>query len=98
MLWILFVGIVAGVVARFLMAGPNTPAGFLTTIVIGVLGAFVATWLGQSIGWYRLDQGAGIIGATVGAIIVLFIWNRLSASRALPDPGMRDVDWRDRRR
>jgi uncharacterized membrane protein YeaQ/YmgE (transglycosylase-associated protein family) len=97
MLWILIVGIVAGVIARFLMAGPNTPAGFLMTIVIGVAGAFVATWLGQSIGWYRPDQGAGFIGATVGAIVVLFIWNRLSANRVLPDPGTRHVDWRDRR-
>lgn len=98
LIWILFVGVVAGVIARFLMAGPNTPTGFLTTIVIGVLGAFLATWLGQSIGWYRADQGAGIIGGTFGAILVLFIWNRLSASRAVPDPGLRDVDWRDRRR
>lgn len=97
MLWILIVGVVAGVIARFLMAGPNTPAGFITTIVIGVLGAFVATWIGQSFGWYRLDQGAGFVGATIGAVFVLFIWNRLSARRMLPDPGVRNVDWRDRR-
>jgi uncharacterized membrane protein YeaQ/YmgE (transglycosylase-associated protein family) len=97
MLWILVVGIVAGIIARFLMAGPNTPAGFVTTVVIGVAGAFFATWLGQSIGWYRADQGAGFIASSAGAIILLFLWNVLSANRLLPDPGKRDLDRRDRR-
>jgi len=55
--------------------------------VLGIVGAFVATFIGQSIGWYRLDQGAGLIGATVGAVIVLFIWNRLVAHRLIRDPG-----------
>jgi len=97
MLWILIVGVVAGVIARFLMAGPNTPSGFIITIVIGIAGAFVATWIGQSVGWYRADQGAGIIGATVGAMLVLFVWNRLATQRIVTDPGTRRVDWRDRR-
>jgi uncharacterized membrane protein YeaQ/YmgE (transglycosylase-associated protein family) len=55
--------------------------------VLGIVGAFVATFIGQSIGWYRLDQGAGLIAATVGAVIVLFIWNRLVAHRLIRDPG-----------
>jgi len=50
-------------------------------------GAFLATFIGQAIGWYRLDQGAGLIGATVGALIVLFIWNRLVAHHVIRDPG-----------
>lgn len=97
MIWILVVGLIAGVIARFFMAGPNTPSGFIITIVIGIAGAFVATWIGQSIGWYRLDQGAGLIGATLGAMVVLFVWNRLAAQRIVSDPGVRRVDWRDRR-
>jgi Transglycosylase associated protein len=47
----------------------------------------LATWLGQAIGWYRADQGAGFIAATVGAVLVLFIWNRLVAARVISDPG-----------
>jgi uncharacterized membrane protein YeaQ/YmgE (transglycosylase-associated protein family) len=80
-LWIILIGFVAGVIARLLSRGPNRPAGFLLTTALGIAGAFVATFLGQAVGWYRPDQGAGFIAATVGAIIVLFIWNRF-ASRA----------------
>jgi uncharacterized membrane protein YeaQ/YmgE (transglycosylase-associated protein family) len=87
MLWILFVGLVAGVLARLLSPGPNKPAGFILTIVLGVAGAFLATFIGQAIGWYRADQGAGFITATLGALLVLFIWNRLVAHGAIGDPG-----------
>jgi uncharacterized membrane protein YeaQ/YmgE (transglycosylase-associated protein family) len=85
MLWVLFVGLVAGILARLLSPGPNKPGGFILTMVLGVVGAFLATFIGQSIGWYHADQGAGFIGATVGALLVLFIWNRLVGA------------WRDRR-
>jgi uncharacterized membrane protein YeaQ/YmgE (transglycosylase-associated protein family) len=75
-LWIIIIGFVAGIIARWLSPGPNTPQGFILTAVLGIAGAFLATWIGQAIGWYRPDQGAGFIGATVGAVLVLFIWNR----------------------
>lgn len=81
-LWIIVIGLVAGIVARLLSPGPNKPAGFLLTIALGIAGAFLATFIGQAVGWYRADQGAGFIGAIVGAMIVLFIWNRVAASRA----------------
>lgn len=87
-LWIILVGFVAGLVARFLAPGPNNPGGFILTTVLGIAGAFVATYIGQSIGWYRLDQGAGIIGATVGAVVVLFVWHRLVSSGTISDPGV----------
>ena len=87
MLWILVVGFVAGILARLISPGPNNPGGFILTIVLGVAGAFLATWIGQTIGWYRPDQGAGFIAATVGALIVLFIWHRLVASGTIRDPG-----------
>jgi uncharacterized membrane protein YeaQ/YmgE (transglycosylase-associated protein family) len=89
MLWILFVGLVAGIIARLVSPGPNNPSGFILTIVLGVAGAFLATFIGQTVGWYRLDQGAGFIGATVGAVVVLFIWNRLVAARVIGDPAAR---------
>jgi uncharacterized membrane protein YeaQ/YmgE (transglycosylase-associated protein family) len=86
MLWIFVVGIVAGFIARWLAPGPNKPAGFLLTMALGVAGAFLATFVGQTIGWYSPDQGAGFITATIGAVVVLFIWNRLVARGAIPDP------------
>jgi len=82
-LWIILIGFVAGIVARLLSRGPNKPAGFLVTTALGIAGAFLATFIGQAVGWYRLDQGAGFIGAIVGAVVVLFIWNRIAAARAL---------------
>ncbi len=87
MLWIIVVGLVAGIIARMLSPGPNNPSGFILTIVIGIAGAFLSTFIGQAIGWYRPDQGAGFIMATVGALVVLFIWNRLVARGTIPDPG-----------
>jgi uncharacterized membrane protein YeaQ/YmgE (transglycosylase-associated protein family) len=85
-LWIILIGLVAGIIARLLSPGPNNPSGFLLTAVLGIAGAFFATWIGQAIGWYRPDQGAGFIGATVGAVIVLFIWHRFVAARVISDP------------
>jgi uncharacterized membrane protein YeaQ/YmgE (transglycosylase-associated protein family) len=86
-LWIIVIGFIAGLVARWLAPGPNNPTGLILTTVLGVAGAFLATFLGQAIGWYRLDQGAGLIGATVGAVVVLFIWHRLVSTRTIGDPG-----------
>jgi uncharacterized membrane protein YeaQ/YmgE (transglycosylase-associated protein family) len=91
MLWILIVGLVAGLVARWLSPGPNTPGGIILTVALGVAGAFLATFLGQAIGWYRADQGAGFITATLGAILVLFVWNRLVARGTIVDPGNPDA-------
>jgi uncharacterized membrane protein YeaQ/YmgE (transglycosylase-associated protein family) len=87
-IWIIVIGFVAGIIARLLSAGPNNPTGFILTTVLGIAGSFLATFIGQAVGWYRSDQGAGFIAATVGAIIVLFIWNRLVAHRVLRDPGV----------
>jgi uncharacterized membrane protein YeaQ/YmgE (transglycosylase-associated protein family) len=86
-LWIILIGFVAGLIARWLSPGPNNPSGFILTTVLGIVGAFLATFIGQAIGWYNSGQGAGFIAATIGAIVVLFIWNRLVAMRAIPDPG-----------
>ena len=86
-IWIIIVGFVAGLVARWLAPGPNSPQGFVLTTVLGVVGAFLATWIGQAIGWYRPDQGAGFIAAIVGAVVVLFIWHRLVAAHVIGDPG-----------
>jgi uncharacterized membrane protein YeaQ/YmgE (transglycosylase-associated protein family) len=91
-IWIVLIGLIAGVIARFLLPGPNNPHGFVLTSVLGIAGAFVSTWIGQSIGWYRPDQGAGLIAATLGAIIVLVIWHRLAVQRVISDPGVSRAD------
>jgi uncharacterized membrane protein YeaQ/YmgE (transglycosylase-associated protein family) len=73
-LWTIIIGFVAGVIAKFIMPGDNEPAGFVLTAILGIVGAFVATFLGQALGWYQPGEGAGLIGAVVGAIIVLFVY------------------------
>ena len=88
-LWIIVIGFVAGIVARFLAPGPNNPQGFILTTILGIAGAFLATFIGQAVGWYRLDQGAGLIGAVVGAVVVLFVWHRLVSRGVIQDPGSR---------
>ena len=85
LIWIIVVGFIAGLIARLLSPGPNNPSGFILTTVLGIAGAFLATWIGQAIGHYGPDQGAGFITATIGALVVLFIWNRLVASGVIKD-------------
>ena len=80
-IWTIIIGFVAGVVAKFMMPGPNEPQGFILTTILGIVGAFVATWLGQALGWYEAGQGAGFIGAIVGAIIVLFVYGMIAGRR-----------------
>ena len=78
-LWTIIIGFLAGVVAKFIMPGPNEPSGFILTTILGIVGAFVATFLGQALGWYGPNQGAGFIGAVVGAIVVLAIYGFIAS-------------------
>ena len=82
-LWTIIIGFVAGVVAKFLMPGPNEPSGVILTTILGIVGAFVASYLGQALGWYAPGEGAGLIGAVVGAIVVLAVWGMVSKNRTL---------------
>jgi uncharacterized membrane protein YeaQ/YmgE (transglycosylase-associated protein family) len=75
--------IVAGVVAKFLMPGPNEPSGFILTTILGIVGAVVASYLGQALGFYGPGEGAGLIGAIVGAVVVLGVWSAVARNRAL---------------
>jgi uncharacterized membrane protein YeaQ/YmgE (transglycosylase-associated protein family) len=80
-LWTIIIGFVAGIIAKFITPGDNEPSGFILTTVLGIAGAFLATWLGQALGWYSAGEGAGLIGAVVGAIIVLLIWGAVAGRR-----------------
>jgi uncharacterized membrane protein YeaQ/YmgE (transglycosylase-associated protein family) len=81
-IWTIIIGFVAGVIAKFVTPGSNEPSGFILTTVLGIIGAFVATWLGQAMGWYGPGEGAGLIGAVVGAVIVLLIWGMIASRRS----------------
>ncbi len=81
-LWTIIIGFIAGVIAKLITPGRNEPSGFILTTILGIIGAFVATWIGQAVGWYRAGEGAGLIGAVIGAIIVLVIWSMISGRRS----------------
>jgi uncharacterized membrane protein YeaQ/YmgE (transglycosylase-associated protein family) len=80
-LWMIIIGFIAGVIAKFITPGDNEPSGFILTTILGIVGAFLATYLGQALGWYRADQSAGLIGAVVGAIIILVVWGFIAGRR-----------------
>ena len=82
-LWTIIIGFIAGVVAKFLMPGPNEPSGFILTTILGIVGAFVASYLGQALGFYGPGEGAGFIGAVIGAVVVLAVWSMVAKNRAI---------------
>ena len=81
-LWTIVIGFIAGVIAKLIMPGRNEPSGFVLTTILGIVGAFVASFLGQALGWYSPGEGAGLVGAVVGAIVVLFLWGMFAKRRA----------------
>ena len=80
-LWTILIGFVVGLVARFLVPGRD-PGGIVLTTLLGVVGAVVATYLGQFVGLYRVNESAGFIGAVIGAILILVIYRSLARRRA----------------
>jgi uncharacterized membrane protein YeaQ/YmgE (transglycosylase-associated protein family) len=80
-IWTIVIGFVAGVIAKFIMPGTNEPSGFALTTILGVVGAIIASYLGQALGWYAPGEGAGFIGAVVGAIVILFVWGVIAKRR-----------------
>ena len=80
-IWTIIIGFLAGIVAKFIMPGPNEPQGFILTTILGIVGAFVATYLGQALRWYGPNDGAGFIGAIVGACLVLFVYGLIAGRR-----------------
>jgi uncharacterized membrane protein YeaQ/YmgE (transglycosylase-associated protein family) len=81
LLWEMIIGLVVGVVAKFLMPGKD-PGGIWITMIIGIAGSILATYLGQAIGWYQAGQGAGFIMSVVGAILLLLIYRVIRGAMA----------------
>ena len=78
-LWTIIIGFIVGVIAKLIMPGDKAePKGFILTTILGIVGAFVATYLGQAVGWYAEGESAGFLGAIVGAVIVLFIYGLIA--------------------
>jgi len=80
-LWTIIIGFIAGVIAKFVTPGEKEPQGFILTTALGIVGALVATYLGQALGWYHAGEQAGFIGAIVGAVIILLIWGFIDRQR-----------------
>lgn len=79
-IWAIIIGFIAGTIAKFLMPG-REPFGFVVTIILGIAGSVLATWLGRALGWYGPDQGARFIGSIVGAVIILGIYHLIMRNR-----------------
>lgn len=81
-IWTVIVGAVVGAIAKFIMPGDNEPKGFVLTAILGIVGALLAGYVGQAIGWYSAGQGAGWIASVVGAIVVLLIYGQVVKPKA----------------
>ncbi|OAF12019.1 GlsB/YeaQ/YmgE family stress response membrane protein [Bradyrhizobium neotropicale] len=81
-IWTIIIGFIVGVVAKFIMPGNNEPKGFILTTILGIVGAFVATYLGQAVGWYRAGESTGFIGAVIGSVILLFLYGLVTGRRS----------------
>ena len=77
------IGLVVGIIAKFLMPGKD-PGGFIITAILGIAGSFLATWLGRALGWYQEGATAGWIASIIGAIILLVLYRFFSKKSATP--------------
>ena len=82
LIWTLIIGLVVGAIAKLLMPGKD-PGGFIITMLIGIAGAFLASFLGRALGLYEANDGAGIIASIVGAMLLLFIYRMVTRSRTV---------------
>jgi uncharacterized membrane protein YeaQ/YmgE (transglycosylase-associated protein family) len=86
-LWAIIVGFVAGTIAKLIMPGRDF-GGFVITVLLGIGGSVVATWLGRTLGWYQGDQSARFLGSIVGAVIILAIYRLIVRNRGrITGPG-----------
>ena len=81
-LWAIIIGLVVGVLAKMIMPGRD-PGGMLITMLLGIAGALVATFIGRSLGWYAADQTAGFIASILGAIVLLALYRMVRRPRTV---------------
>ncbi|MDQ3058142.1 MAG: GlsB/YeaQ/YmgE family stress response membrane protein [Pseudomonadota bacterium] len=80
-IWTIIIGLIVGVIAKFLMPGRD-PGGFIITVVIGIVGSVLATYIGRAMGFYQLGESAGFIAAVLGAIVLLFLYRLVTGRKA----------------
>jgi uncharacterized membrane protein YeaQ/YmgE (transglycosylase-associated protein family) len=81
LLWTAIIGLIVGAVAKLLMPGKD-PGGFIITMLLGLAGSFVASYLGRLVGWYKEGQAAGFIMSILGAILLLYLYRLLIHKKA----------------
>jgi uncharacterized membrane protein YeaQ/YmgE (transglycosylase-associated protein family) len=81
-LWMLIVGLIVGALAKLIMPGRD-PGGILITMLLGVAGAFIAGFLGRSLGWYGENEGAGLIASIIGSVLLLALYRAIAGRRRL---------------
>lgn len=74
-LWVIIIGFVAGVIAKFIMPGDNEPSGFILTTILGIVGSLVANFIAVKIGWAASNEGVSLVSGVVGALILLVIYH-----------------------
>jgi uncharacterized membrane protein YeaQ/YmgE (transglycosylase-associated protein family) len=82
-LWMLIIGLVIGAIAKLIMPGKD-PGGIIVTMLIGIVGALLAGFLGRTLGWYHEGEAAGFIASVIGAILLLVIYRLLTRGRTTP--------------
>ena len=80
---ILVVGLIVGAIAKLLVPGRD-PGGWIVTILLGIAGALVGTWLGRTLGLYSSGQGAGWIASIIGAVLLLLVYRAIIRRRRSP--------------
>jgi uncharacterized membrane protein YeaQ/YmgE (transglycosylase-associated protein family) len=80
-MWTVALGLAVGVIARLVTPGRKGPFGFMLTGLLGIIGAFAASYLGQEAGWYQAEDSTGLLAAVFGALVLLLIWGLLFRSR-----------------
>jgi uncharacterized membrane protein YeaQ/YmgE (transglycosylase-associated protein family) len=81
LLWTALIGLIVGAIAKFIIPGKD-PGGIWITMLIGIVGSFIGTWIGRMVGHYEPDQSAGFLMSLVGALILLGIYHLIKRSQA----------------
>ena len=81
-LYVIIIGFIAGLVARFIMPGPNEPTGFIMTTILGIVGSVVANFIAVKAGWVQGSEGTSLLSGVVGAVILLFIYHLIAGRSA----------------
>jgi uncharacterized membrane protein YeaQ/YmgE (transglycosylase-associated protein family) len=80
LLWTALIGLIVGAIAKFIIPGKD-PGGIWITMLIGIVGSFIGTWIGRMVGHYEPDQSAGFLMSLVGALILLGIYHLIRRAR-----------------